>query len=215
MGTFHRTNAVNPEGFIRGAARVMIAPISQAWPTELADLIVLASGGTQYDATAGWTELGSTKTGVNIARNNSEESFDVDQVQGDIASQPTGWEMSVGTALAEVTLDRIAQVWESAAPTTDATPATGSEKHLGLGSPEAYTQRRLAVLFKRPTDPNTGTPGKIRAYVFRKVQRTPQDSSFTHQKTGEQATLPIRWRCLADDTVTDINFRFGEIIDQV
>lgn len=207
MGSFHRTN-ITPEGFIRGAARIVVAPTSQAWPDEIDDVITLAAGGTQYDPKAGWTELGATKTGIQIVRNNAEETFDVDQIQGDIASEPTNWEMNVGTALAEVTLERIKFVWEGGAITTDATPATGSEKHLPLGQPVSYAQNRLAVLFQRPT-------GKVRAYVFRKVQRMPQESAFTHAKTGEQATLPIRFRCLADDTVADVNARFGEIIDQV
>src|SRR4051795_5658104 len=128
MGSFQRTN-ITPEGFIRGAARVLIAPYTQTWPTKIDDIILLASGASQYDARSGWSDLGATKTGVNIARNNTEESFDVDQIQSDIASQPTGWTMSVGTALAEVTLDRISYVWEGATVTTDASPPTGSEKH--------------------------------------------------------------------------------------
>lgn len=207
MGSFHRTN-ITDEGFIRGAGRLLIANTSVAAPTKIADIIVLTAGGTQYDPQTGWSDLGATKTGIQIARNNAEEEFDVDQIQGAIASQPTNWEMSVGSALAEVTLDRIAYVWESSNPTTDVTPPTGSEKHLVLGQPVSYTQRRLAVLFQRPN-------GKIRAYFFRKTQRLPQESAFTHQKTGEQATLPMRWRCLADDTVVDVNARFGEIIDQI
>ena len=207
MGSFLRTN-ITDEGFIRGAARVLIAPMATAFPAKIADVINLASGANQYDPASGWSDLGATKTGIQIVRNNSEETFDVDQIQGDIASEPTGWEMNVGTALAEVTLEKIAIAWETADPTTDNTPSTGAEKHLALGQPSSYTQRRLAVLFQRPN-------GKIRAYVFRKTQKMPQESSFTHQKTGEQATLPIRWRCLADDTVADVNARFGEIIDQV
>lgn len=216
MGTFHRTN-ITPEGFIRGAARVLVAPLDQAWPAEIDDIIQLASGASQYDARTGWSDLGATKTGVNIARNNTEESFDVDQIQADIATQPTGWEMSVGTALAEVTLEHIQFVWEGGTLSTD-TAATPDEKHLLLGAPESYTQRRLAVLFQRPAVREADgsiTAGNIRAYVFRKVQRSPQDSSFTYAKTGEQQSLPIRWRCLADDTVNDINARFGEVIDQV
>jgi hypothetical protein len=206
MGSFHRTN-INEEGFIRGAGRLLVANTSVAFPSEISDLIVLDAGGTQYDPQTGWTELGATKTGIQIARNNAEEEFDVDQIQGAIASEPTNWEMSVGTALAEVTLERIDYVWEGGGVTTD-TATTPDEKHLSLGQPVSYRQRRLAVLFQRPN-------GKIRAYIFRKTQRTPQESAFTHQKTGEQATLPIRWKCLADETVADVNARFGEIIDQV
>lgn len=207
MGSFLRTN-ITDEGFIRGAARILIAPTTVAFPSKIGDVITLASGATQYDPASGWSDLGATKTGIQIVRNNSEETFDVDQIQGDIASAPTAWEMNVGTALAEVTLEKIAIAWETADPTTDATPTTGSEKHLGLGEPSSYVQRRLAVLFQRPN-------GKIRAYIFRKTQHMPQESSFTHQKTGEQASLPMRWRCLADDTVTDVNARFGEIVDQI
>lgn len=207
MGSFHRTNAAALEGFIRGAARLMWAPTSVAFPTRISDIITLASGATQYDAASGWSDLGATRTGIQIVRNNAEETFDVDQVQGDIASAPTSWEMNVGTQLAEATLDRIAIAWETPAPTTNTT-LSPDEKILLLGQPESYVQRRLAILYKRSDD-------TIRAHVFRKVQRMPQESAFTFQKTGEQITVPVRWRCLADDTVTDLNARFGVIYDQV
>lgn len=206
MGSFLRTN-ITDEGFIKGAARLVVAPIATAYPAKIDDIIRLASGSAQFDARAGWQELGATKTGIQIVRNNAEETYDVDQIMGDIASEPTNWEMNVGTALAEVTLERISLVWEGGAVITDATPPTGAEKRLALGQPVSYIQRRLAVLFRRPN-------GKVRAYVFRKVQRMPQESAFTHQKTGEQATLPIRFRCLADDTVEDVNGRFGDVWDQ-
>jgi hypothetical protein len=216
MGSFHRT-AINSEGFIRGAARLLIADTETAFPNKISDVITLASGANQYDPASGWTDLGATKTGITITRNNTEETFDVDQIATDIGSQPVAWEMSVATALAQATLDKIDLVWEGGgvtAETSDGVPI----KRLPLGAPESYAQRRLAVLFKRPAiklSSGAVTEGKIRAYVFRKVQRSPQESSFAHQRTGDQATLPIRWRCLADDSVADINARFGEIFDQV
>ena len=69
----------------------MIAPITQARPQKIADVIALASasGVALYDAASGWTELGATKTGIQITINNAEETFDVDQILGDIMSQPT------------------------------------------------------------------------------------------------------------------------------
>lgn len=212
MGSFHRTftsGLSGEEGFIRGAARLLWAPLATTFPTKISDIIALASGATQYDATSAWNDLGATRTGIQIVRNNAEETFDVDQIQGDIASAPTSWEMNVGTQLAEATLDRIAVAWETQAPTVNTT-LTPDEKTLLLGMPDSYVQRRLAVLFQR------GNATKdIRAFVFRKVQRMPQESAFTFQKTGEQITVPVRWRCLADDSVTDVNARFGVIFDQV
>ena len=208
MGSFHRTN-ITPEGFIRGAARLLIAPYNQPFPNRVEDVILLASGGTQYDAVSGWSDLGATKTGVNVARNNAEETFDVDQIESDIATQPTSWEMSVGTALAEVTLAHMAEVWEG----SDVTTNSSGQKVLGLGAPDSYTRRRLAVVFQRPKL-DDGTVGKCRAFVFRRAQRTPQDSSFTFQKTGEQQQLPHRWKCLADDTVGDPDYQFGVVFDE-
>jgi hypothetical protein len=209
--SFHRTN-VNDRSFIRGAARILVAPYTQARPTQISDVIALAAAAgppavAQYDSKTGWTDLGATKTGIQITMNNAEETFDVDQILGDISSAPSNWECSVGTSLAEMTPEKLQIAWEGSAITVDNTP-TLPEQEIGFGNPVAYTQRRLAVLFQRPN-------GKIRAYLFHKVQRMPQESSVTHAKTGEQISVPIRFRVLADTTAsTDVQKRFFIIRDQ-
>jgi hypothetical protein len=212
MTDFHRTSVDN-RSFIRGAARILVAPYLVPRPLKIADVIYLASGAGSalYDplastASGGWTDLGATKTGIQITHNNAEESFDVDQIMGDISSAPTNWECSVGTQLAEMTPEKLQMAWEGSAITVDAVP-TIPEHEIGFGQPTAYTQRRLAVLFQRPN-------GRIRAYLFHKVQRMPQESSVTHAKTGEQISVPIRFRVLADSTVTDPYKRFFIIRDQ-
>lgn len=168
-------------------------------------------GAGQYDPGAGWFELGATKTGIQISRNNTEETYDVDQIFGDIESAPTGWEMAISTALAEVIPDLIQLAWEGGAVTyaNDTNDASGSaQAHIPLGLPDKYTRRRMAVLHQRNN-------GKIRAFVFRKVQKSPQESTLNFQKTGDQQTLPVRFRAFADTSVADPLARFGEIIDQV
>ena len=208
MADFHRTSVDN-RSFIRGAARILIAPAEITRPTQISHVIALASasGVALYDAASGWTDLGATKTGVQISINNAEETFDVDQVYGDISSAPTSWECTVGTQLAEMTPEKMQIAWEGSAITLDATPTTGSEQEIGFGSPTSYTQRRLAVLFQRPN-------GLVRAYLFHKVQRQPQESSVTHAKTGEQISIPIRFRALQDTSVTNIQKRFFIVRDQ-
>jgi len=210
MTDFHRT-FVDDRSFIRGAARLLVAPITQPRPVKIEDVIALeASAGppavAQYDAKTGWVDLGATKTGVQITVNNAEETFDIDQVLGDIASQPTSWDVSVGTQLAEMTPERLQLAWEGSAITTDAT-TTVPEQEIGFGSPTAYTKRRLAVLFQRPD-------GTIRAYLFHQVQRMPQESSVTHAKTGEQISVPVRFKALPDTSLTDVQKRFFIIRDQ-
>lgn len=210
MPDFHRTN-VNDGNFIRGAARLLVAPYGTAFPTQIDQMIYLAStsANAQYDpryvsSASGWVDLGATKTGVQITINNGEESFDIDQQLGDIASQPTNWECSVGTQLAEFSPEKMQLAWEGGAITVNG----ASEKQISFGTPASYTQRRLAVLFQRPN-------GKIRAYVFRKVQRMPQESSVTHAKTGEQISIPMRFRALPDNyTNSSLTDRFFTLYDQ-
>lgn len=207
---FHRVTPDADDAFIRGAGRILVAPVATAFPTKISDIIELSASpmtGAQYDAKTGWVDLGATKTGIQITVNNAEETFDVDQILGDIASAPTSWEVSVGTQLAEFTLERMQVAWEGSSITTDATP-TPDEKELGVGEPTSYTQRRLAVLYQRPS-------GLIRAFIFRKVQRMPQESSVTFQKTGEQISVPVRFRALADTSVTDVYKRFFIVRDQL
>lgn len=207
---FHRVTPSADDAFIRGAGRLLIALDTQAFPTQISDIVETSASpmtGEQWDAKTGWTDLGATKTGIQITVNNAEETFDVDQVLGEIDSAPTSWEVSVGTQLAEATLERMQVAWEGSAITTDTTP-TPDEKELGVGEPTTYTRRRLAVLFQKNS-------GLVRAFIFRKVQRMPQESSITFQKTGEQISIPVRWRALADTSVSDTKKRFFVIRDQI
>lgn len=204
MADFFRTD-VNDRSFIRGAARLLYAETSVSAPTEISDIIALSSGiGTDlYDAQTGWVDLGATKTGIQISVNNAEETFDIDQVLGDIDSLPTSWEVSVTTQLAEFTPEKLQIAWEGSNITTNG----AGEETISFGSPTSYTRRRLAVLFQRPN-------GSIRAYSFRKVQRLPQESTVTHNKTGEQIAVPVSFRVLPDFDVTDPKARFFTIFDQ-
>src|SRR6185436_13301525 len=133
---FHRVTPSADDAFIRGAGRLLIALDTQAFPTQISDIVETASSpmtGAQWDAKTGWTDLGATKTGIQITINNAEETFDIDQVLGDIASQPTSWECSVGTQLAEMTPERLQVAWEGSAITLDATPDV-PEQEIGFGS---------------------------------------------------------------------------------
>lgn len=195
---------INDEGFIRGAARILYASITQAMPTQVADIVDL----TVYNAQSGWFDLGATKSGIQITYNaTAEDSFDVDQVYGDIDALPNSWTMTVVTQLAEVTLDRLAFAWEQVTVAT-LSKTGGNEKQTNFGTPLNYTKRKMAVLFQRPN-------GKIRAFVFRRAQRTTQDSALTYAKTGDQQSIPLTFRCLPDLSVSEPTARFAFVTDQV
>ena len=180
----------------------MWAGTTIAFPTTIADVINASTS----DPMTGWNELGATKTGITITVNNTEETFDVDQVYADIDSRPTGWECTVTTALAEMTLQRLQLAWEGGSIAT-VTSGGQNESQMGVGSPQTYTRRMLAVLFQKQNN-------KIRAYIFRKTVKTPQESNNVFSKTGEQQAVPVRFRALADLSITNVTQRYFMIFDQ-
>lgn len=198
MADFFRTG-ITDDNFIRGAARLLVAGTTIAFPTTIGDVINLSS----FDAMSGWVDVGATKTGITVTRNNTEEVFDVDQIIGDIDSRPVSYEQTVATALAEVTLENLQRAWEGGSIST-----IGSERQMGVGEPAVYSRKRLAVIFQKAN-------GKLRMHAFRKVQRSAAESAIPYNKTGEQQSIPVVFRALADTSISDVNTRTQVIFDQV
>lgn len=197
MTDFFRVS-VDDNNFIRGAARLLWAGITVSFPSTIGDIVNLST----YDAESGWFDLGATKTGVTISHNNTEETFDVDQILTDIDSRPVSYTQTVATALAEVSLERLQVAWEAGAITT-----SGTERQMGVGTPTRYIKRRLAVLFLKDNN-------LLRAHVFRKCNKSPQDSNLVYNKTGEQQSIPVLFTALADTSVSDVYTRVQVIFDQ-
>lgn len=191
--------AITDDTFIRGAARILVAGITIAFPTGIGDVVNLSS----FDAQTGWRDLGATKTGITITRNNTEETFDVDQIIGDIDSRPVSYEQTVATALAEVTLEHLRVAWEGG-PISGPTPGTTT---MGVGEPAVYTRVRVAVIFQKAN-------GNLRMHAFRKAQRSAQESALAYNKTGEQQQIPLTFRALADTSIADVHTRTQVIFDE-
>ena len=196
--------SLNDETIIRGPARFLWAGITIAMPSNIGGVINLST----YAAQTGWNDFGATKTGVQIERNNTEQTIDVDQVLTDIDSFPQGWTLTVQTSLSEMNLENVSVAWQGSPVTTmTAEGSAVTQKRMGIGAPVFYTRRRLAILHQR-------TSGLIRAIVLRRVNRSPQASAFTYDKAGDQLVAPVRFEAFADLSVSDVDYRFGEIWDQ-
>lgn len=201
---FFRVDATK---LVRGAARIMYAATTVSKPVSVEDVIVLTAGSTQYDPATGWFDLGATRNGISISINNAETAFDVDQVQGDIGTAPSSWECSVSTELAEVTIENLRIAWEGADITTDTT-VTPNERETGFAGATSYTERRLAVMFQKPS-------GLITGYFFHRAVRAPQQGTLAFQKGGDAQTIAVQFRVLADPTETDPLKAFFRIREQV
>jgi hypothetical protein len=198
---------ITEDNLIRGAGRLIVADVSQAFPTQITDVFDLTPGPTLYAVKTGWKDLGYTKTGIAITRNNAEETIDVDQVMGDLDSFPSNWEMNIGTSLAQMDLPTLKIAWQLGTLSPNATPSPAEDK-LDMGLPSYYERKRMVVAHQRPS-------GMIRMFAFRQVQHMPQESTINFAKGGEQQTAPVRFRALPDTSLSDENARFGTIFDQV
>lgn len=186
---------VDQTKLVKGAGRIMYASSGQAKPTSISSVI----NTTTYAAQSGWSDLGATREGIQITVNNTESGFDVDQVNGLLLTTPDNWECSVTTNLAEVTLENMVIAWEGASVTTD-TGVTPSEKETGFAGATSYTERRLAVLFKKPA---SSLPQALVGYFFHRAVRAPQEGTLNFQKGGDAMVIPVRFNILADATESD------------
>lgn len=198
---------VDTTKLVRGAARLMYAPIATTKPAKIADVIDISGGTPTYNAETDWADFGATREGIQITINNTETAFDVDQVQGAIGTAPDSWECFVATNLAEQTLENMVIVWEGAAITTDTT-VTPNERETGFAGATSYTQHRLAVMFQRPN-------GKITGYFFHIAVRSPQEGTLNFQKGGDAQVIAARFAALADASETDPLKAFFRVREQV
>lgn len=168
-------------------------------------------GVTQYDPMTGWSELGSTKSGVQVMHNNTESLIDVDQILTSLIALPDNWELTVATQFAETSLENIQLAWEGG-PITVNTDLSPNQRTLNIGAPLTYVNRRLAVLHQKVVGTSSG---RVRGFFLRSVTRSPQSSTLDYQKTGNQQTLPFTFRAFADTNVSDPDYRFGSVIEQL
>jgi hypothetical protein len=170
------------------------------------------AGNGLYDPVGVWTELGATKTGIHLDRNNTETLIDVDQILTSLLAIPDNWEMTLTTAFAETTFENISLAWEGQEAIILDTTQTPNERQLPMGAPLDYIQRRVALLAYKTIGPSAG---RIRAFVFRNCTRSPVASRMTFDKTGPQQTIPFVFRAFADQNIGDPLDRFGRWIEQM
>lgn len=163
------------------------------------------AGFGEFDPVGSWTDLGATKGGIKIMRNNTESLIDIDQIQAAIIALPDEWEMTVEAPLAETSEEVLQVAWESSGSTVDVTQ-TPSENEIGFGNPLSYVERRLAIVHKITQGSNAN---KLRMFAFRKVTRSATSSSIDFQKTGNLATINNTFRCFADTQVANPLYSMG------
>ncbi len=179
--------------------------------TPAAAVAVTTPGVGIYEVRNGWFDIGPTLGGITITHNNTEQTYTIDQLNGDIYAVPNGVEMGIAAAVSKINLETMKLFWEGG---TIATIGGSGNRTMGLGSFSSYTQRRAAIISQRPSLDGGVTPGLIQAYTFRITQRSPAESSVVWQKEGAQRAPAFAWKVLPDTAVADERARYGLVIDE-
>jgi len=179
------------------------------------------SGAGEFDPQGEWSDLGATKGGIKITRNNTESLIDIDQIQAAVSALPDEWEMSIECPLAETNNERLEVAWEGLKQSTqspskevafpEGTGTAPEEKVFGLGNPLEYQERRLAVIFKGTMGTNKG---KLRAFCFRRTTRGATASTLDFMKTGNLATVNMTFRCFAEPVIANPKLSMGLVYQQ-
>lgn len=188
----------------------VVAPALTGGTTPAVAVTETTPGSGLYDPVGGWFDLGATKGGVTPTMNNTEEEFTIDQQKVSIGVLPNEFTWSLNTALAEVTPENLAFVWDMGPVTLNTLPAV-PEKQVGFGVTDGYTVRRLAIVHKRPSTQG----GLLRAHFFRKAIRIAAETSMSYASTGDQQSVALQMRGLVDDNVSDPYQNVGYLLDQV
>lgn len=183
--------AVAPFEVIAGPAEVWIAPTGTAFP-----LVNAAPA-------AGWVSLGYTDGGITVSHTQDIETFYVDQIVTPIKTIRTTEGLTVEFAMAQMTLERYAQVMGGATITTDAGPPATKEFELQRGT----TVQTHALLVRGPSP-----------YVDEKMQYElpivfqSEDPAVTFSRDA-MATLSTTWTALADTALPE-GEQFGRLVAQ-
>lgn len=147
------------ENLLSGAVSVYYAPITQAIPADIGDVIDMVA---PYTVKGGWTALGATKEAFNYSRSFDTEGLEIQQSNVALFEEITDISRSLTVSQAEFNPFGF-QLMENA-PSV-ATIASGanksSQKKIAFGNFVSVTRYRFAFLSRRPkgagivTEPTT------------------------------------------------------------
>ncbi|PFP29410.1 hypothetical protein COJ96_10930 [Bacillus sp. AFS073361] len=94
--------SVNASNIVGGPGRLVFKSYDGSYPDSIEDVMAITS---PYALTSGWKDLGATSDGITISRGFDTEDFSVDQVNGPVDTDITGWSHTLETNLAENTVE--------------------------------------------------------------------------------------------------------------
>jgi hypothetical protein len=181
-----------PFEIITGPADVWVSPVGTAFP---------ASPGVA--PAVAWLPMGYTDGGVTITHTQTINQYRVDQVQGPVKAMRAEEGNTIGFAIAQLTMERYAQVINNAAVVTSAGPPAIKTMKLEQGVDIAT----FAMLIRFPSPYFNGYADYQLPIVYESA-----DPAVTYGRDN-MSTLSSEWTQLADTTKAKGD-RMGQIVAQ-
>jgi hypothetical protein len=178
-------NPYNLANLLKGPCRVLYAPLKQAIPTKIKDIITPEG---EYKPAGEWKDFGATTSAAAYGRQFQTTGYQIEQATGDVEEDVTSVIRSIQGTFAEITPELL-QMLEQAK--TIGTVAKGSgysaEKQVKVGTVESLESYRVAFLGRRSKGQGvdvTQKDGNVRgAFVVYCMYRG--------KLTGDQAALQL------------------------
>lgn len=198
------------ENVIVGAASLLVGPAGEAAyttpPTDAADWrdpALATSLGT------GWRDVGYTQEGVEVSYEPDYGDVEVDQLLDSARIFKQSMRVTVGTTLAEATLENLLVVWGR--PTTDLTGTAGAQTLAIEGGAlgEAPVERGLVVVGNSAEgDGTNGTAGQYGVRVYRVFRAISVETTTQALRRNEPTVFAVSFRCLPNNAG-----RYGTVVD--
>lgn len=184
-----------------GPVRVMLAPVSQAIPTKLQDIIDLTA---PYDVNGAWFDLGAARESSSYTRNMDEEGLQIQQETGDIMTEITDISRSFQVSIAEIDQKNVGIIENSTATEAiGAVSGSSAQTAVPIGSfsdLEVYRAAMIAVRKKQSgvvTEPGGATRGKLVGVALNRVTLAADEAQFEWEK-GTLVHAPITFNAFPE-----------------
>lgn len=180
-----------------GVVRILFAPITQAIPVNIGDVITMTGG---YAPQTGWVEVGATKESFSSEGGFDESGMEIQQTPDEVLSETTSVTRTINVSFAELNPQNL-QLIEGAPniATIAAAAGKGAQKKVAFGSFTARKNYRWAWISRRSLDSGIVIEpgGKERGRFFMGCGyrgKLAADSHTMEQNKGDLTAVGVGWK---------------------
>lgn len=198
----------DPATALAGPARTVYAPISEAVPTDLYDIVPGVNTGGEYATVGNWEDFGLAADAPTYNHSRETEGLEYEQSQGVLFEQISEIARTFTAQVAGISPEniKIVENTSSAIETIAASANQAAQKKVPFGLYSSLTAYRVAMIAFRPdgsatvTEPDGTTRPPAVALVLPRVVLGAEDSEFS-VGAGEPVNAPISFNVINEDTL--------------